>query len=84
MIEIRELQRKLNQILTRLLGLSVSQRQATLTREDLLMVPVNQDPKEWLTYNVRWAYDNMQRLSEIVDVSTFAPLDEARSFRSIE
>ncbi len=77
MVEIRELQGKLNHILSRLLGLPVYQRRATMSIEDLLIVPVNQDPRQWITYNLRWWYEHLQRQSEIVGVIDFSetPLD---------
>lgn len=78
MVEIRELQKKLNHILSRLLKLPVYQRRATMSREDLMMVPVNQDPKQWITYNLCWWYEHLQRQSEIVGVIDFSESSQPR------
>ncbi|HEY0964224.1 MAG TPA: hypothetical protein VGE31_00300 [Candidatus Paceibacterota bacterium] len=83
MEEISELRIKLVDILERLCNLGHYRRRSSVNHEDLLVVDVHQDSRNYITYNLRWMCESVQQKSEIVDVFSLAPREE-RSFRSME
>lgn len=66
MEEIVPLRLKLIEILTALCGLKKHTTRSRISHEDLFIVSVNPDDKDYITYNLCWVYEALLKASERV------------------